>query len=371
MSQTNNRNAASNSQPTKQIGPGVELVLAPERVEYLAKTYSLEPPQVLVVRNAICVGATDAELEFFLATCRRVNLDPFARQIWFVKRPQKITDARGNEQWLDVGRPETGIDGYRTIAERTGDYEGQGAMLWCGDDGKWLEVWLKKEPPRAAKATIYRKGFREALTHVALFDEFCPKYKNDRIPAMWQKMPANQLAKCAEAGGFRRAFPRDLSGLVTDTEMEHVDVASAGGFSAPPLPVNETKQLEAKKTSVQVPDVVDAREAVPVERKSAPKVEAPTTLADVVSKGEELYASLAKSEDDLDREMAKLVRELLDAKSRDDIGKTVGPIVAKAKHDVKTAKADGVEPDAYSLSVIDVVEPVLQLRWRELKGARS
>lgn len=376
MTQIKHPNAPQNGAP-KNISPGVEL-LPKERVEYLAETYSLTTSQVVVVRNAICVGATDAELEFFLATCRRVALDPFARQIWFVKRPQRVTDDRGNDQWIDVGRPETGIDGYRTIAERTGDYAGQSPMQWCGEDGKWLDVWLKNTPPAAAKATILRRSFTEPLVNIAVFSEFCPVFRNGKTPQMWQKMPANQIAKCAEAGGFRRAFPRDLSGLVTDTEMEHVDVAASSSFSAPPLPAQQpAKQLDERKASVQIPANVETRETVPAHAAGEAQAVADTAREVIaeLSDGEKMHDALAKSEDDLDRAMAPLVRELLDAKSRDDLQR-VGELVSKAKQVEKTAKIDGVEIDVHAATILAVVKPVLERRWRELapatgRGARK
>ena len=243
--------------------------ISAERKTYLATTYALTPEQVDVVRNVICPQATDTELEFFLATCRRVKLDAFSRQIYFIKRRQRVEDQWGNENWIDVGRPEVSIDGLRAGAEQTGDYEGQGAVQWCGVDGKWTDVWLKDTAPHAAKATVYRKGHREPLVNVALFEEYVPRYKNGGLPAMWKKMPANQLAKCAEAGGLRRAFPRDLSGLYTDTEMEHVSVGAS--YAAPTkapanvidVPSDEQKQLEesqTKKIDELIADITAAKD---------------------------------------------------------------------------------------------------------------
>lgn len=358
----NNQHPNEPPNQTQQQKPTTALVEIPkERASYLAETYAITVPQVDVVRRAICIGATDVELEFFLATCKRVGLDPFARQIWFIKRPQKTLNARGDEVWADVGRPETSIDGYRTIAERTGEYEGQDSMLWYDDKGKSHDVWIAEGPPHAAKATLFRKGFRQPLTNVALFREFCPKYKNGKSPEMWLKMAANQIAKCSEAGGFRRSFPRDLSGLVTDTEMEHVDAANAGGYIAPPV---STPQLAAAQVptrpSVSVPADVEPKAEV---TKPAP-VDVPTEAKKLADDYDGMVTALMKSEDEVDREMAVLIRKLADSTSReDDRFQEVGKAITAAKMKRKETGGDG-----YSNAVIEIVEPVLQRRWRELPG---
>lgn len=322
------------------------------RVEYLAETYGYTPGQIDVVRNAICVGATDAELEFFLATCKRVQLDPFARQIWFVKRRQRIEDDFGNATWIDVGKPETSIDGLRTIAERTGEYEGQAPFLWCGPDGKWTDVWLKEGPPTAARATIYRKNLREPMIATALFAEFCPTYKNGGVPAMWKKMGANQLAKCAESNAFRRAFPRDLSGMVTDTEMEHV-ATTQSNYAAPEKPA----QLEERK-----PDPIDRVSKIT----SVTEPEQQRETVDVPARAKEAIEEVAASEpgefDEIDREMATHLKVITGAQSRDQLDGP-GAIVSAAKG----------KDDAYSLAVLDVLKPAIEKRWRELmpKPGRS
>lgn len=377
MANNQHPNEPRPQQPPQQPTSTALVELPKEKALYLSEQYDITIQQVEVVRRAVCIGATDVELEFFLATCKRVGLDPFARQIWFIKRPQKQLDARGNEIWTDVGRPETSIDGYRTIAERTEQYEGQAPILWCDAKGKWSEVWLDEAPPHAAKATIFRKGFREPLVNVAHYREFCPVFRNGKSPEMWKKMGANQIAKCAEAGGFRRAFPRDLSGLITDTEIEHVDVANAGGYSIPEAP--QAKQLDEKKTSVVVPANVEQREPMPRDTTKqgdgtpagAKVIDVPAEASHALGDYEGQIAALMKSEDDVDRELGKMIRKLADATARDDAGfQEAGAEITKAKQTRKQTSDDG-----YSNAVIEIVEPVLQRRWRELapqtKGARN
>ncbi len=173
--------------------------------------------QIDIIKSQVAPrGTTDDELAMFLMYCQRTGLDPFARQIYLSERRSKNQQTG---QW-DVSRnPETTIDGFRLIAERSRQYAGQLGPFWCGEDGEWKDVWIPRDPPVAAKVGILRHDFKEPLWAVALYDEYVQTKADGKPNSMWSKMPANQLAKCAESLGHRKAFPRELSGLYTREEM--------------------------------------------------------------------------------------------------------------------------------------------------------
>src|SRR5689334_22449477 len=117
-------------------------------INALTSVGNYTPAQVALIKQTVAKNATDDELRLFLAIAGRAGLDPFTKQIHFIKY--------GN----NAGTVVTGIDGYRLIAQRSTEYEGQQAAEWCGADGVWQTVWLSDAPPAAARVGVWRKGFR-------------------------------------------------------------------------------------------------------------------------------------------------------------------------------------------------------------------
>lgn len=185
-------------------------------------------------------SAGPADLAVFFHTCKRTGLDPFARQIYMIRRDGKQT-------------MQTGIDGLRLVAqrtaERTGETFGYEDTLWCDENGIWKDVWLSEDAPRAAKVVVLRNGQR--FPAVALYGEYVQTYRDKTTGTQqptktWREKGALMLAKCAEAAALRKAFPMDLSGIYTPDEMRQDTAAAAAPLSA------------ASFAPVAQPEVIDA-----------------------------------------------------------------------------------------------------------------
>ena len=186
-----------------------------------------------LVARTVAKGCSSDELSLFGAICKRTGLDPFARQIYAIKRGGVMTT-------------QVSIDGARLVAQRSGEYAGQVGPFWCGADGVWVDVWLAKTPPMAAKVGVRRSSFVDPLFAVAIWSEYAQTQGN-----MWAKFPSVMLAKCAEMIALRRAFPAELSGLYSTEEMSQADDHVA--VSVMQAPVVATRKVERAQAQIPAP----------------------------------------------------------------------------------------------------------------------
>lgn len=217
------------------------------------------PEQLAVVRQIGMEGASPEELKVFLHVCQRTGLDPFARQIYGIMRESWDPIARKKTPKLTI---QTGIDGFRLIGQRpdrvTGKpsgFEGRVGPQWCGDDGHWRDVWISDKPPVAARCGIWKAGYREPIWAVAHYREYVQLTSQQEPVAMWKRMPANQLAKCAEAAAYRGAFPQDLSGIYAPEEMGAADVADA---AARTVDADPSTPVEKDPAELQIAGMVQS-----------------------------------------------------------------------------------------------------------------
>jgi phage recombination protein Bet len=182
------------------------------------QTMWTEQQEAVLRQSGISDEVTRAELSGFLHLCQRTGLDPFSRQIYLIGRYDK-------RKQRTVFTPQTGIDGYRVIAQRvtgqTAGTYGYEDTLWCDASGRWRDVWLSDEPPAAAKVIVIRNG--QKFSAVARFAEYAETWPDGNLKSMWAKMPSGQIAKCCEALALRKAFPHDLAGVYTAEEMAQAD----------------------------------------------------------------------------------------------------------------------------------------------------
>ena len=156
-----------------------------------------------LIKETVCKGASDNELELFLHACTRTGLDPLMRQIFSVTRGKTRTI-------------QTGIDGYRLIADRTGKYAPGGSPVFTYKENtkklciESCEVSVKK---------LTRDGTWHTVTATARWGEYV-QILNGEPTTFWANKGHIMLAKCAEALALRKAFPAELSGIYTVEEMQ-------------------------------------------------------------------------------------------------------------------------------------------------------
>lgn len=156
--------------------------------------------QLAILRDQLGNGVRPAEFNHFIEVCKHTGLDPFMRQIYAIPRSGKMTI-------------QTGIDGYRLIAHRTGAHAGT-------DDAVFEEDPITHEPVKAT-VTVWKLvgGNKEAFTASARWSEYHPGGNQP----MWKKMPFTMLGKCAEALALRKAFPAEMAGVYTEEEMAQAE----------------------------------------------------------------------------------------------------------------------------------------------------
>ena len=198
----------------------------------------------------------DRDFDRFMYFCSVRDLDPIEGHCYAQARKNKDT----GRYTMSI---QTGIDGLRLIADRTGLYAGN-------DDYEYGP--LEGGKPSWARAAVYKVlpgGQLGKFAATARWTEYKPRF-NDH---MWQAMPHNQLGKCAEALALRKGFPGPLGNIHTDDEMAQADDGDATEPRPVERPVPEPAKTERKpetKLKTQEPGKVEQpthrREALTPER---------------------------------------------------------------------------------------------------------
>ena len=176
----------------------------------------------------------DEDLLLFLYTAKRTGLDPLTKQIYAVFR----WDSRIGREKMAI---QSGIDGFRLVAQRTGQYAGQDDVIYDPKDEATTY-------PKKASVTVYKiiEGQRVPFTATARWGEYVATDRDGNPDLMWKKMPYLMLGKCAEALALRKAFPNELSGIYTEEEM----MQSGNPLGALPTPDRFNKETPSGTPTV-------------------------------------------------------------------------------------------------------------------------
>ncbi|MBS6189477.1 MAG: phage recombination protein Bet [Haemophilus parainfluenzae] len=198
------------------------------------------------LQNSVFPGAKDESILLAVDYCKARKLDILKKPCHIV--PMSVTDAKtGNKNWRDVIMP--GIYEQRITAFRTGQMAGQDEPVF-GDTVTFRGI----EAPEWCRVTVYRfiNNERCAFSHTEYFSEACATTKEGKPNSMWSKRPRGQLAKCAEAGALRKAFPDELGGVITADEVNEEPINQHSAAT----PDNGTTVIDAQSVELITPEQI-------------------------------------------------------------------------------------------------------------------
>lgn len=203
------------------------------------------PKMLDTIRATVAVNATDAELAMFVAFCESTGLNPFKKEIWFIKT--KLKQWTGQDGRPVVVEPKvtmmTGINGFFQIANRHPQYDGM-------DEPEFVEG--PNGLPVKCTVRAYRKDRSRPSVGIARWSEYFPG-PTKKGEGQWEKRPFHMLAKVAKAIALRELFPQELNGLFTDDEASDVEAVDVTEQERPV----EINLIKKPKKALKV-DVKDA-----------------------------------------------------------------------------------------------------------------
>lgn len=204
------------------------------------------------LQNSVFPGAKDESILLAVDYCKARKLDILKKPCHIV--PMQVTlsgqrDNNGNDRkiWRDVIMP--GIYEQRITAFRTGQMAGQDEPVF-GNTVAFKGI----EAPEWCRVTVYRfiNGERCAFSHTEYFSEACSTTRDGSLNSMWRKRPRGQLAKCAEAGALRKAFPDELGGVITADEVNEEPINQHSAAT----PDNGTTVIDTQSVELITPEQI-------------------------------------------------------------------------------------------------------------------
>jgi phage recombination protein Bet len=186
--------------------------------------------QVALVKRTVAKDATNDELKMFMHLSGKYNLDPFAKEIWFLKMGGTPTITTSRDGYLKIANEHPAFDGLASDVVYAKDSfsktpEGVNHTYGVGERGAIL----------GAYALIFRKD-RKFPIYV-----FAPMKDYQKPSNIWKTYPHAMILKVAEAMALKRAF--SLSGLVTVEELGTPDTKET--VDAQFTPVQPEKETQA------------------------------------------------------------------------------------------------------------------------------
>lgn len=197
-------------------------------VEYESNGIRIELSPATIKNYLIQGGGvpTDQELMMALGICRAQELNPFIREVHFIKYgSQPLAVVIGKDAYLKRAQKDPNFDGF------------QAGIIILNGDGEVVEregaFYLKdREMLVGGWATVYRKNQRIPIKKTVALDEYIGRKKDGSVNSQWATKAATMIQKVATVQAIRDAFPNSIGGLYAQEEM-----AEVSGLSLDETPV--------------------------------------------------------------------------------------------------------------------------------------
>jgi phage recombination protein Bet len=219
--------------------------------EWVEELTGYNQAQIALVAHTVAKDAPMQELVVFLHACKTLQLAPLLRQAYWIRRKNR---ENVNGQWQDVmkGTLQVGIDGFRALADRQGNY----ACSEPATFSDWTTILDEKkgtiDVPGRAQVRVWKivQGRSCCFTGEANWSEFYPGAGANG--QMWRKMPKHQLAKCAEAQALRKGWPALLGNMAMDAAIG--DEGETGPIGVPTTAIVEQPAPPAPRREATATD---------------------------------------------------------------------------------------------------------------------
>ena len=205
---------------------------------------TLSPRQLDLVKRTVAADCNAEEFSLFSEVVRRLNLDPFRRQVMALIFNKKNPEKR--RMSIVVG-----LDGQRILAQRCGNYRpaSEPATFVYNSD-----LIGPLNPLGIVSCTVYlhvqdKGGDWYPVVGEARWDEYAPlsdewaydEEKGKRLPtgsktldplSGYVKMPYIMMTKCATMQALRAGWPDQFAGIYSEEEMERAKVADLDANAA-------------------------------------------------------------------------------------------------------------------------------------------
>jgi phage recombination protein Bet len=157
-------------------------------------------------------GASKAEQAYCFSVARELCLNPITKEIFFVKRRQKIGDT-----WINKVEPMVGRDGFLSIAHRTNQFAGIETTATIREAPVLEEGQWRQKQQLVAECSVWRKDSPKPFTVQVAYNEYCQKTSEGQPTKFWAEKPETMLKKVAESQALRKAF--NIHGVYSPEEL--------------------------------------------------------------------------------------------------------------------------------------------------------